>query len=256
LAAASRFFYFAVLAVATSASKQQGVLARARIETLERAQELEHEILRTSEREQQRIGRDLHDSLGPHLAAIGYAATFLANELRQREQPEAAKAERIGELVGEAVSLTRNLARGIFPVQMDGSGLAMALKELASTVSSLAGMTVTFCETGDPLVEDPEHGMHLYRIVQEAVNNAAKHGAASNVTIILSKSGQTLRLVIADDGNGMPPALGKPQGMGLPSMKYRARALGGKIDISSSPNEGTTVCCEIPLRPLSSNPVS
>lgn len=247
LAAASRLFYFAVLVVAVGAARAQRELDQREIATLQRSQELEREILSASEREQQRIGRDLHDSLGPHLAAIGYAATFLANELKARAQPETGKAEQICELVGEAVSLTRNLSRGLIPVKMDGSGLAIALEELAATTSRLTGMSVTFYETGDPLVADPNDATHLYRIAQEALNNAAKHGEAKSVTIVLSKSERFLSMVIADDGKGMSADPNRDRGIGLHSMSYRARALGGQIEIKSAPSEGTTVSCEIPL---------
>ncbi len=248
-AAATRLFYFLVIVIAAVALMAQRELDRARIRSLERAQELEREILRTSEREQQRIGRDLHDSLGPHLAAIGYAATFLANDLRQREQPEAAKADKIGEMVGEALTLTRNLARGLFPVQMDEFGLAVALQDLAMSASRLSGLTVTFYETGDPEIADPEGAMQLYRIVQEAVNNALKHGDAKNVTIVMSKNEDSLRLVIADDGKGMTTTQSGTGGVGFHSMKYRARDLGGTFDITSRPGEGTIISCEIPLHP-------
>lgn len=247
LAVATRLFYFAVLVVATAALKSRRELDRARIHSLERAQELEREILRTSEREQQRIGRDLHDSLGPHLAAIGYAASFLADELRRRDQPEAEKADRIRLMVAEAVTLTRNLARGLLPVQMDSTGLSMALEDLARTTSQLTGIAVSFCETGDTRIEDPENGMHLYRLVQEAVNNAVKHGGAKNVTILLSKSERLLNLVVADDGQGMLPQSARAQGLGLHTMAYRARALGGQVEITSNSGEGTIVSCEIPL---------
>jgi signal transduction histidine kinase len=249
LAVATRVFYFLVLVVAAAALKAQQELDRARIQTLEHAQELEREILRTSEREQQRIGRDLHDSLGPHLAAIGYAATILANKLRERGQAEGAEAEGICKMVGEAVTITRNLARGLFPVQMDSTGLAVALQDLARTFSRQSEMAVTFYETGDPLVADPEGAMHLYRIVQEAVNNAGKHGGAKNVTIVMSKNDDSLSLVIADDGKGITTTQSGTGGVGFHSMKYRARDLGGTLNIKSSANEGTIISCEIPLHP-------
>jgi signal transduction histidine kinase len=244
-------FYFVVLVVAADAVKAQRELDRARIETLEHTQELERDILWASEQEQQRIGRDLHDSLGPQLAAIGYAATFLANDLRRRDQPEAAEAERIREMAGEAISLSRDLARGIFPVQMDGVGLSIALEDLARTTFSQRGMSVSFHETGDTHIANPEDGMHLYRIAQEAVNNAAKHGGARKVTIVLSRSEDSLRLAVADDGKGMAPPPDGTRGMGLHSMRYRARALGGNLKIDSNPSEGTIVSCEIPNRPAS-----
>ena len=249
VAVMGRWLYFAVLALAVAALKTKREADRARILSLQRAQELELQILQASEQEQQRIGRDLHDSLGPHLAAIGYAATFLANDLRQREQPEAAKAEQIRELVGKAVSHTRDLARGIFPVQMNEGGLSVALDELARNTASQTGLSVSFYETGNPQIEDPEHRLHLYRIVQEAVNNALKHGGARKITIILNKQENSLRLAVADDGKGMVPASNGAPGMGLRSMQYRARALGGELKIDSQPGQGMVVSCEIPNRP-------
>ena len=248
LAVAGWWFYFSILVVATAAVKAHRELDRVRIQTLEHTQKLKQQILDTSEREQQRIGRDLHDSLVPHLAAIGYAATFLADDLRRRDQPAGAKAEQIRKMAGDAVSLARDLARGIFPVQTDGSGLALALEELASTTSRLTGMSVSVCETESNQVEDPEVGMHLYRIVQEAVNNAAKHGAAGKVTIVLNRSEDSLHLVVADDGKGMVASPNGARGMGLQSMSYRAQALGGELRIDSHPSEGTVVSCEIPSR--------
>ena len=246
LAVAGECFYLSVLVVAVTAVKGRRELDRMRIESLERAQSLERQILRTSEREQQRIGRDLHDSLGPQLAAIRYAATLLANELRQHGRTEAAKAEHICELTGAAGLLARDLARGISPVQMDGAGLAMALNELAGTTSRLTGIPVSFYDMGGILVENPESAVHLYRIAQEAVNNAAKHGAPRKITIVLSKVRDSLRLTIADDGKGMDSPPGGARGMGLNSMKYRARVLGGELTIDSNPGEGTIVSCDIP----------
>jgi signal transduction histidine kinase len=151
--------------------------------------------------------------------------------------------------VGEAVTLTRKLARGLFPVQTDGVGLAIALEELARTTTSLTGISVSFHESGEFQPADPETVMHLHRIAQEALNNAVKHGGAGKVSMILDKSEDVWRLTVADDGKGMAAGPGDPRGMGLLSMRYRARALGGEIKIDSLPGEGTVVSCEIPSRP-------
>lgn len=257
LAVAGWWFYFSVLVVAVATLKTRRELDRVRIETLERMELLERQILQTSEREQQRIGRDLHDSLGPQLAAIRFAATFLTNELRQRGQPEAAQAEQLCRLVGDAGSHARDLARGIFPVRMDGTGLATALKDLADTTSHLTGIPVVFYEMGDIRVGDPAAGTHLYRIAQEAVNNATKHGGPRKITIALNQMQDALRLTIADDGKGMALASAGPRGMGLDSMRYRARVLGGELKIDSSPGEGLIVSCEMPNRsPLPAPPAS
>lgn len=252
VAVLGRWFYFVVLVVAVAAVKAKWKQDRLRIEILERARELESQFLRTSEEVKQRLGRDLHDSLGPHLAAVGYAATFLADELRERNQPEAAKAGQVRDLIAEAVSLTRALARGIFPGQMGGTGLALALEELARTTSGQTGRLVSFYETGHPQVKNPENGMHLFRIAREALNNSLKHADARKITIILNSSEASLRLAVADDGKGMTPSANNAAGMGLRTMQYRARALGGELKIESHPGEGTVVSCEFPNRPLPS----
>jgi signal transduction histidine kinase len=246
LAVASRFFYFGVLVIAVAAVEARREWDRARIASLEREQQLEQEILRTSEQEQQRLGRDLHDGLGPHLAAIGYAVSFLAKDLKARMQPEAEKAERVHDMIEEAIAITRGLARGVFPVQMEGSGLAISLDELANMTSALTGVSVTFREPDPIQIEDPEIGMHLYRIAQEAVNNAVKHGRARNVSISLGKGDRTTRLLVADDGEGMSDVSEKESGIGLHSMKYRARAIGGELIMDSKLGDGTVVICELP----------
>ena len=211
---------------------------------------LELQILAAAENEQQRISRDLHDSLGPHLAAIRFATSFLADELRQRDPAAAAEADRIGGMVGDAVTIARDLARGIFPVQLDGLGLALALEELAEITSRQTEMLVSFAETGDTRLTDPATDLHFYRIAQEALSNAAKHSAARTVTLVLHHSEHALRLTVADDGQGLPPSPHDAHGMGLDSMRYRASALGGELTLDSLPHEGTVVACEIPIRPI------
>ena len=256
LAGTSRLFYFAVLVVAVAAAKERRDLYRMRIRGLEHERELEREILRTSEHEKRRIGEDLHDGLGPHLAAISYAASFMANELRKRGQPEADKAEQIHEMAVHAISLARGLARGIFPVQMDGTGLSMALADLAQTTAALTGISISFFETGQTRVEDPEVAMHLFRIAQESMTNALKHGRPKLITIALTKGANSLRLVVADEGKGMDSLKSGARSMGLRSMQYRARALGAELKVESKPNEGTIVSCEVPdARPPTEIPV-
>ncbi len=249
----NRMFYFFVVVVAVSTVKASKEKDRARIVALEREQELEREILRVSEQEQRRIGRDLHDGLGPHLAAIRYAATLLAQELRKHDMPEAETAEKLQAMAGDAGSLTRGIARGIFPARLDSVGLPAALEEFAANISKTTGKSVTFCASGDIEFPDPEDATHIYRIVQEAVNNALKHGAAEHVSVILSKDGGAFNLSIVDDGKGMSPSAAAAPGMGLQSMRYRAHALKGELTIESRPNEGTIISCRIPgAQPTSS----
>ena len=125
----------------------------------------------------------------------------------------------------------------------------MALDDLARTSTRLTGMSVSFYETGDTRVEDAEESLHCYRIAQEAVNNAVKHGCARKITIVLSQNEDSLRLTIADDGKGMPPSSSVTHGMGFHTMRYRARAMGGELKVDSHPGEGTIVSCEMRNRP-------
>lgn len=226
----------------------QEIYANARDKTHQKRLELQ--ILGAAENEQRRISRDLHDSLGPHLAAIRYAATFLAGEFRQQDHPAAAKVDQIGVMAGEAVTIARDLARGILPVQLDGLALAQALGELAATTTRQTDMIVSFAETGIPRPTDPATDQHFYRIAQEALSNSAKHSAARHVTLVLHHGERTLRLSVGDDGQGLPSSPHDARGMGLDSMRYRARALGGKLTIDSLPGEGTIIVCEIPIRPI------
>jgi len=237
---------------ASSLLDQQEIYAIARDVT--RRKHLELEILAAGEYEQQRISRDLHDSLGPHLTAIRYAATFLADELRQHDPAAAAKADRIGVMTGEAVAIARDLAHGIFPAQLDDLGLAPALEELAATISRQTDLCVSFSETGGTWTTDPADDLHLYRIAQEALSNAAKHSAARNVTLVLHHGENALRLTVTDDGRGLPPSPHDARGMGLDSMRYRAHALGGELILDSRPHQGTIVACEIPIRPSATPP--
>jgi len=107
-------------------------------------------------------------------------------------------------------------------------------------------MEVSFQETGDPRIADTEQALHLYRIAQEALHNASKHGGARKVTVVFNKSAAALHLTIADDGRGMAARLPGARGIGLDSMRYRAKALGGRLSIDSHPNDGTIISCEVP----------
>ncbi len=226
---------------------RQEIYAIARDVTYQKRLELQ--ILAVGEHEQQRISRDLHDGLGPHLAAIRYAATFLADQLRRLDPAAAAEADRISVMSGEAVTIARDLAHGIFPAKLAGLGLAQSLEELAEITSRQTDMHVTFSQTGETRPTEPAAQLHLYRIAQEALSNSAKHGAARHVTLVLHHGETTVRLTLTDDGIGISPTPGEVRGLGLDSMRYRARALGGEITLNSAHRNGTILTCEIPLSP-------
>ena len=212
---------------------------------------LEKEVLEISEREQRRIGYDLHDGLGQHLTATALAGQVLGNRLAERAQNgEAAAAERVVTLIEEAIELTRSLARGLSPVAVETEGLTVALAELA------AGTTAQFYVPCDlhcaPSVHftDPIAAMHLYRIAQEAISNAVRHGRASRVDITLEQEAERLTLTILDNGRGLPPPGGRrPEGQGLRIMAHRARMIGGQLEVASTASGGTRVRCLLDAMP-------
>lgn len=244
MAAASRFAYFIMVVAGSTVLKTKQNIVRTQVEALERTRALEREIVRVSEREQRRIGQDLHDGLCQHLAAIGCAAKSLADDLEHCSRPEAGVALEIEQLIKGAVVEARDLSRGMFPVQMDAAGLVAALDGLAATTSRLTSVDVSFTEKGEVHIPDPEASMHLYRIAQESVANAIKHAAPRHVSITLKGEGDAVRLTVEDDGKGFFCESGSPDGMGLRTMAYRARQIGAALEIQERDGRGTSVCCE------------
>lgn len=254
IAAGSRLALFIMVAVASAVMKAKQEVDRARIEALERTRELEEEIVRVSESEQRRIGQDLHDGLCQHLAAIGCAAKSLADDLEKTRHPEVAAAQEIEQLLKNAVIEARDIARGMFPVQMDAAGLSAALEGLAATTSRLTSAEVTFTEIGEVYIADAATAMHLYRIVQESVSNAIKHSSARNVDITLEGAEDVVRVAVEDDGSGFFHQTEMMRGMGMRTMAYRARVIGATLEIQERDGPGTRVWCELPLSSLPLQP--
>jgi signal transduction histidine kinase len=247
-AAFNRVVYFLFVAVGGTAFKRLREEFRARMEALMRARELEQEIVRVSEREQMRIGQDLHDGLCQNLVAIDCAAACLKSDLEAKALlPEAETAEAIQKLLREAVVEARDLARGIFPVQMDAEGLPAALEELVAKTNRLPQVTVTSQVEGEMGIEDPQVSMHLYRIAQQALNNALSHARASRISVRLKREGARVTMTVADDGCGFAQPNSPSRGMGLRTMNYRARLIGAELIVESTPNVGTEIRCTLTL---------
>jgi signal transduction histidine kinase len=223
----------------------------AQVEALERTRQLEQEIVRTSEREQMRIGQDLHDGICQNLAAIDCATECLKSALESDGLTHAATARVIQKLLKETIVDARNLARGIFPVHMDADGLSAALHDLVSTTNQLRQASITFEASDNIQIKDPQTAMHLYRIVQEALSNAMRHAHASHVAVHLVRNGYSMTITIADDGCGFTPGSLSSEGMGLRTMQYRANLIGAKVRIESRPSGGALVSCSIPVPPAS-----
>ncbi len=209
---------------------------------------LQRELLHISEREQERVGHDIHDSLCQHLTGTALASQVLAENLKSQDSAETDGAFRVVELLEEGISLARNLARGLNAVELSNNGLTAALTDFATNTSSLFNVSCRL-ECAQPfLIDDMHVAVHLYRIAQEAVGNAIKHGEAKNVVVHLEnlQSGKLLRVI--DDGTGLPPMHINGKGMGLRIMSYRSELIGAKLDVRRQKANGTVVTCLLPLR--------
>ena len=202
---------------------------------------LEREILEISNREQRRIGHDLHDGVCQQLAAITYLVDILGDRLQEKEAPEAAEAERIGNLINETNAQARSVARGLFPVRLEEHGLVLALEELAASASSRYRITCRFVCSTAPVKVDGELELHLYYIVQEALLNAVNHGKATSVIVTLSPDGDRLNLTIQDNGKGFELTGKSRSGMGIRIMRYRAKVIGATLDLQSQIGHGTQI---------------
>jgi signal transduction histidine kinase len=204
---------------------------------------LERRLLTVSDDEQQRIGADLHDGLGQQLTGLACLAAALADRLKDRPL-EATQAAMIASLANDAISHSRALARGLCPVQLENAGLMIALEELAGQAHTLHGVECSFEAKGTPPSCDHLTALHLYRITQEAIHNAVRHGTARHVRISLSSRGRQHRLLIQDDGTGFPvDAHGRAPGGGLRLMGYRAAVIGGNLSVDSARDRGTRITC-------------
>ena len=204
---------------------------------------LEQQILEISEREQRRIGQDLHDGLGQHLAGIELMMQALEQKVGGRSKAEGAQAAKIADHVREAIRQTKSLARGLSPVNLEANGLMSALQVLASNVENMFRVRCTFRCDKPVLIRENAVATHLFRIAQEAVSNAIKHGQASGIEISRAPAPEGITLAVKDNGGGIPADLTRATGMGLRIMRYRASVIGGSLTVQRDPNGGTTVTC-------------
>lgn len=208
---------------------------------------LERRILSISDAEQQRIGADLHDGLGQHLTGIACLAAALRDRLQASNPKEAVQANSIASLVNDAIAQCRALSRGLCPVQLEHTGLPSALEDLTFQVQLLSGVNCRFNAVGTPPRCSHDAAMHVYRITQEAINNAVRHGEAKSVDVSLVSNGTTCKVVVEDDGNGFDLTQERTSpGVGLRLMNYRAAIIGGTFSIAPRPGGGICVECTFP----------
>ena len=225
---------------------EEGVLVSSAIRDISERKRLEKTVLEISEREQRRIGQDLHDGLGQHLTGIAFMTKVQEQRLAERQIPEAADAAKIVQLVNDAIRKTRELSRGLLPVVSDAHGLMSALRLYATEIEDLFGITCRFQCDEAVLIHDAPMATHLYHIAQEAVNNAIKHGHAKNILIRLFSGDRQGTLVIKDDGAGIERPVAPHAGVGLHIMNYRAGMIGGNLEVRRE-QPGTAVTCRFPM---------
>jgi signal transduction histidine kinase len=209
---------------------------------------LEQQILEISDDERRRIGHDLHDGLGQHLTGISLLSEAISQQLEAGNKPDRATSETITELVSQSVQITRDLAKSLSPVTLEQDGLIAAIEELAGTSSTLFGINCRGEFDDEKLVLDRARSLHLYRIIQEAVNNSVRHGKARNVQINLRSDDKQLQIQVVDDGCGLSAKTMNNPGLGLRIMEYRARMLGAALMIErATEKSGTIVTCRCPV---------
>ena len=250
----NRLVYFSFVAIGTEAIKRKMMTDAEQISMLNDIRQLEKEIVHAREQEQQRIGRDLHDGLCQQLAAIGCALRALAEDLEIAGSPGVEDALRVEEAIRRSALEARSIALGINPVHMDSYGLSAALADLATATRTLTNAHVHIDGENIAEVADPEMALNLYRIAQEAVSNAVKHSAASDIRLNLQEVEGDYVLTIEDNGSGIDLEELNAKSMGLRTMTYRAESLGGSFSVARRPSNGTIVKCTVPASRPSSPP--
>jgi signal transduction histidine kinase len=216
------------------------------LQEIEGRKRLEQEILDIGEREQRRIGQELHDSIGQQFTGIAFMTKVLTQKLSGKLPEEAADAAEIGDLVNQAMEQARSLAKGLHPVDLDAESLTSVLQELSATTEKLFAIRCTFKCDGAIAIDDTVVAVHLYRIAQEAINNAIKHGKAKHIEVRMDHGKNKSVLTVKNDGLDFPGMQVKSKGMGLQIMDHRAEMIGGTLDIRKTDDGGTIVTCELP----------
>ena len=207
---------------------------------------LQRELLTISEREKMLISQELHDGLCQNLAGTAMIASLLQRRLAAREDPDAEQAKQICDMLSANVNETRNLAHGLHPVGPEGEGLMNALSQLALTVSNLFHIRCAFRCPEPVFLRNEIVSTHLYRIAQEAINNARKHGEAERILITLRNApSQGITLTIRDNGVGIPRKMPKKKGLGMKSMNHRANEIGATLTLRRAGRRGTVVTCSL-----------
>ncbi len=206
---------------------------------------LEQEILDISEREQRKFGHDLHDGLGQRLTGLEMLSHGLAEDLKGHAVAMARQARRLNQELRETVTQARLISHSLAPVSLEGDGLMRGLIGLAASTSRIPGVDCRFLCEPPVWLQDVTAATHLFRIAQEAVNNALKHGQAKKIDITLVETAAAVELVVENNGCSIPEVRRAHDGMGLNVMRYRAEVIGATLVIASGKRKGVKIHCTL-----------
>jgi signal transduction histidine kinase len=223
-------------------------VARARASERE-ARELERRVIEIGDAERRRVGHDLHDGLGQQLLGAAFMAKTLETRLNSAAPDYCTYAGEIATTINDALGVTRDLARSLTSLTLSQRDLTAALEDLAVTTAKVFSIACTFERGADVRAPSPDAAEHLYRLAQEAVSNAVKHGHASRIEIEWRSRDRHNQVVrVRDDGRGFDPDAGAEssdsRGMGLSLMRHRAELAGGYLKVTRGADGGTVVACE------------
>jgi signal transduction histidine kinase len=204
---------------------------------------LEKMIFEIEEREQKRIGQRLHDSLGQILTGIAFQSKVLERKLEKHLPEEARYAADITSHVNSAANEARLLAKDLRSIGTEEDSLIFALSDLATVTEKIYSIQCTFSHDEDIVINNKAAITHLYRIAQEAVANAIRHGNPSNIDISLNRNYESIELKVRDDGSGFDKTYRQSNGMGIQMMSYRAHTIDATLEIQLSGNDGVIVTC-------------
>ncbi|MEO7413807.1 MAG: ATP-binding protein [Opitutaceae bacterium] len=211
------------------------------VQVLDERKRLEAECLRICEREKAALGQELHDDVCQLLAGVSCLIEAIAQKAKARMPELATTFKDLSDQLNAGMDRTRSLAHSLVPLRLVTMGLSGALRELASQAERTFNIKV---HVGLPRTipsQKPEQILHLYRIAQESISNAIKHGKATRVDVEFTRVGSKMSLTIRDNGSGVPTESRRKQGIGLHIMRYRAGIIGGQVRISAQPKKGTEV---------------
>jgi PAS domain S-box-containing protein len=217
------------------------------IQDITERKRLERTVRELTSSEQQRLGRDLHDGLGQELTGLSLLAGAFATKAKRSGSPLAADAVALSEIARNAVATCRDIVRGVSPLTESQGGLVRGIHQLTNRAAALGGHNIRFTATERaPVHLSWDSRNQLYRITQEALNNAVVHSNADNIDVTVVIDARSVRVKVADDGRGLSADSGQRGGLGVETMRYRATALHARLLIEATPSGGTAVICECP----------